>query len=538
MIILDTLHLASGSQDNFIRVYKITKSDNSKDDITNKFFKMNETKYNITLDTVLYGHEAWIYSVKWTQNQNGVLMLLSSSIDKSVILWKQQGENDIITEELRVGNIGGNNLGFIGSLITEDHRMIIGQSYTGALHVWSYNEESSSWLANVSIGGHANSVTDVSWDPQGNYLLSCSSDQTTRLHACWLQEGSTQLSWHQIGRPQIHGYDLNCLAAIDSLTFASGADEKVLRIFKATKSFIKSVQNISNVDLLKSNKLEGDLAEFATLQPLGLSSKAVFDKSQGNEYFKSIELTKPPSEEILAQNTLWPEVHKLYCHGFELFTVTCNHRASLIATACKANKTDHAFIVIWDILKGFKEIARLSFHQLTVTQLKFSPSDEYLVSCSRDRTWALYKITLSDSSHSFERVAFSDKKTGVHSRIIWDVAWTPDSRYFATASRDKKAIFWEIVRQRDDSCLDVVKRVSDGHLVASDSINTIDIASFLVKSCYIIAMGLENGAIPIYSWSLGSKWIHINTIFNWFVLHSLFTFILIIVLFLPLFLAT
>ena len=44
----------------------------------------------------------------------------------------------------------------------------------------------------------------------------------------------------------------------------------------------------------------------------------------------------PPLEEHLAQNTLWPEVIKLYGHGNDLYCVAADPRGEFVASACKA----------------------------------------------------------------------------------------------------------------------------------------------------------------------------------------------------------
>lgn len=53
------------------------------------------------------------------------------------------------------------------------------------------------------------------------------------------------MTWHEIARPQIHGYDLKCLALIDRFQFVSGADEKVLRVFSAPRNFVETFSSIA-----------------------------------------------------------------------------------------------------------------------------------------------------------------------------------------------------------------------------------------------------------------------------------------------------
>lgn len=64
----------------------------------------------------------------------------------------------------------------------------------------------------------------------------------------------------------------------------------------------------------------------------------------GNEGFDTMEtipdaipsvLTEPPIEEQLAWHTLWPESHKLYGHGNEIFSLCCDHQGKLVASSCK-----------------------------------------------------------------------------------------------------------------------------------------------------------------------------------------------------------
>lgn len=38
------------------------------------------------------------------------------------------------------------------------------------------------------MGGHFDEVTDLCWEPGGMFVISVSADQTSRLHAPWIEE--------------------------------------------------------------------------------------------------------------------------------------------------------------------------------------------------------------------------------------------------------------------------------------------------------------------------------------------------------------
>jgi elongator complex protein 2 len=95
---------------------------------------------------------------------------------------------------------------------------------------------------------------------------------------------------------------------------------------------------------------------------LGLSNKAVFAGEGGpgeprerhvkdmypDSYFTAELSAAPPTEEALLQNTLWPELHKLYGHGHELFTVAASPDSRLVASACRASDPASAAVLLWD----------------------------------------------------------------------------------------------------------------------------------------------------------------------------------------------
>uniref|UniRef100_A0A8C7GJH7 Elongator complex protein 2 n=1 Tax=Oncorhynchus kisutch TaxID=8019 RepID=A0A8C7GJH7_ONCKI len=441
------LLLASCAQDCLIRVWRLVAKSRTKRNA-------QEEPFAVTLESVLAGHENKVYGVHWQPpvikggDQHQSLSLLSASMDKTMILWAQEEGSGVWVEQVRVGEVGGNTLGFYGCQMSPDGSMILAHAFHGALHLWTQSHgKEGEWSPGVVISGHFNAVQDLSWDPEGEFILSVGSDQTTRLLTPWKRMDQTQPTWHEISRPQIHGYDMQCLAMVGRFQYVSGADEKVLRVFRAPRNFVENFANISGTPLAKLLDTV-DQPEGASTPALGLSNKAVFQGTLCN-YFEIDFLcnfvcvcvsTEPPPEDHLLQNTLWPEVQKLL--------VSHDHSNSpfISSSHIHASKAEHAAVLLWSST-SWRQLQALPCHSLTVTQMAFSPNGLFLLAVSRDRTWSLWKrddpaTTPTNTEPHFSLYTSTRKDTAVHTRIIWSCDWSADNKYFVTSSRDKKVIVW------------------------------------------------------------------------------------------------
>eukprot|EP01133_Synstelium_polycarpum_P008979 gene8979-10532_t len=475
-----TLLLASSSQDFKIRLWRfiqapiVSAAEAEAVDATlaalaalttkGHVFNVGATKVTASLESVLAAHEDWVSSVSWQPATlvKGVphqsMCLISASMDKTMIVWRPDASG-VWNDELRVGDMGGNILGLYGGVFSPSGAQILSHGYNGAFHLWQQETSIGGWTPQIVASGHFGPVQDLMWSPDSNYFISCSSDRTLRIFAEWKRDDVS--SWHEIARPQIHGYDLECFSFIHtkSHTVVSGAEEKILRVFIAPQNFIDTLSNIARVEY----KHDGMQRPLAANQPtLGLSNKAYFSGEENvdspgalamsapedNEAlgeggfedatpFNPEVLESPPFEEHLLQSSLWPEIQKLYGHGNEIIAVACSYDGTYIATTCRASSADQATVRIWTV-SNWKEVANLKGHTLTVVQLAFSHDGRYLLGVSRDRMWTLWRRT-DDPQEPFVKVISVAKS---HGRIVWGCSWSHDDRFFVTGSRDKVVKIW------------------------------------------------------------------------------------------------
>ncbi|OHE91080.1 WD repeat domain-containing protein [Colletotrichum orchidophilum] len=538
------LLLASASQDKYVRLWRLhlgkelpSLAAEGSDPLSgaylpgkspsNKAHRLQSAgkDFSITFEALLLGHEDWIYSAKWFTRSDGKLQLLSVSADNSLAMWEADSTSGIWVSIVRLGEISrekgattatGSIGGFWTGLWAPDGKSVVCLGRTGSWRRWVYDDERDQWRPAIAVSGHTRTVTGIAWSRDGDYLMSTSSDQTTRLHARW-RRGDTaddHRSWHEMSRPQIHGYDLNCIDTLGASQFVSGADEKLMRVFSEPRAVAKMLQTLGGIE---TEAPAESMPDGANMPVLGLSNKAIdaVDDDQevqaDDQYDREavdpatvvrksmLDIDHPPFEESLSRHTLWPETEKLYGHGYEISCLAASHDGRLVASACKASSLNHAVIRVFETERWTEVRPPLAAHTLTATRLRFSSDDRFLLSVGRDRQWAVFERG-ADEQQQYSLLQANPKG---HTRMILDAAWAPlsasggASRVFVTAGRDKNAKVWvgKAVEKEGVSKTEFTLASSiafDGPVTAVDFLGRRDAGGELV-----LAVGTESGKISL-----------------------------------------
>lgn len=535
--------LASGSQDRYIRLWRLRFNegiDNSDEDslklmlLSNKQYKFNmgpTTKAAFSFEALIVGHDDWITGLSWNpsfdaKSKHQKLQLLSSSADTALMVWEMDHQSGIWICIHRLGELSikgastatGASGGFWSCTWfngSDGHQYMLTNGRTGSIRM--YKGEDNDWKPVLGVTGPVREITDIVWSIDGSYVMSTSLDQTTRLFAPWKLDDDRK-SWHEFARPQIHGYDMTCIANITATKFISAGDEKVLRVFEMTNAINGLLNKFG--DLSIDHDQPEQLPDTAALPLLGLSNKAANEQLEAGEASQQQEdaenngessnnntnnkpedvfsdLTTPPLEDYLQRYTLFPELEKLYGHGYELTCCETSPNGKLVATSSKSNSIKHGAIRVFNVAKDYNQCEQtLPGHTLTITNLEFSPCGQYLLSVSRDRQYCVWRVVDEDNG-TFELVEKNEK---AHTRIIWDCTWLPQTNsisYFVTVSRDKSLKVWKLLQGE-------ITMVNSKKF--NDVITAVDcFKPQLFNSVAVLVIGFENGSISVVTIDISSS---------------------------------
>lgn len=106
-----------------------------------------------------------------------------------------------------MGQLLGNKNAYFDVVCNETNEYLAALNYTGAVLLWHYSDKQ--YTLRESFNGHSGSVKDIEWNHTGDFLVSVSKDQTTRVLA--RKHGG---NYYEISRAQVHGYDINAVTVI------------------------------------------------------------------------------------------------------------------------------------------------------------------------------------------------------------------------------------------------------------------------------------------------------------------------------------
>lgn len=189
----ETILLVSSSQDRGIRIWKVALRGDTKEEISlasyikGPVLVAGTSSYQVSLESLLIGHEDWVYSVEWqppsAASGEGVLhyqpqSILSASMDKTMMIWQPERTSGIWMNIVTVGELSHCALGFYGGHWSSNGDAILAHGYGGSFHLWkNIGVDSDHWQPQKVPSGHFAAVTDISWARSGEYLLSVSHDQ-------------------------------------------------------------------------------------------------------------------------------------------------------------------------------------------------------------------------------------------------------------------------------------------------------------------------------------------------------------------------
>lgn len=137
--------------------------------------------------------------------------------------------------------------------------------------------------------------------------------------------------------------------------------------------------------------------------------------------------------------------------------------------------SDDFTLFLWEPASSKQPVARLTGHQQLVNQMAFSPDGRFIASASFDKkvkVWDGATGKLLNTLHG-------------HVGAVYQIAWSPDSRFIASASRDSTVKIWKPLGKKALYTL-------SGHL---DEVYAIDWSPFGTK----VASGGKDRLVKIWS---------------------------------------
>lgn len=295
-----------------------------------------------------------------------------------------------------------------------------------------------------------------------------------------------------------------CSPVVPNLYF-SGGDEKVIRVFESAQVVVDGLSKLcvdaTDAPLPARAPPAGSARiQRAFIPALGLSNKAasLMNSSEMEEQeSRGVDLMdwqEPPLEGQLSDHTLWPEMRKLFGHTNDVMCMSISHDGAILASACKGRNPETSSIILWSTAT-MSQIGLITAHESTVVCIRFSPSDRFIMSVSKDRG-----LCISERSDDglYQPIILHKN---AHKRIIWDCSWFSDAA-IATGSRDGVCKVWDLGPQSADGSQSTelaLVNLFEFRPFDGIAVTTLDVAPVrFIDGSSLLVTGSEGGDIKIW----------------------------------------
>jgi WD40 repeat protein len=275
-----------------------------------------------------------------------------------------------------------------------------------------------------TLGGHNGCINDVSYSPNGRYIVTASNDRTAIIWDAVNGVMIRKLSGHT-----------NCVLKAkwspDGTRIATASSDETAIIWDANTGKRLNILNGQN----------------SYVTNLIWSPNGNFIATEGNLDYTVI---------------VWDAIHGTKINSFEDNYSSDDFSWSRDSRRIAIGGKNYEGAIIWDVITGTK-LLTFDGHNNMIWNLSWSPDGNRLATASIDSFAIIWDVKTGAIIHILKGSAG-----------LYHISWSPDGSKVATSSRDSNAIIWDVITGAKicnlngiNSYLSEVKWSPDGSLVAT-----------------------------------------------------------------------